>query len=391
MIIELLQLLDFLFFKGFHLLGFFFLVTMTSYIVVAYKARKHKAYRSSFKVKTTTIIPVYREIPILFEKVLRAIKNQTDQLIVVVDGKNKELETIAKKYTNNVISNDIRSGKRKAIGSILSKVKYSITILLDSDTIVEPKTIEELVKPFSNSRIGIVQSQPRVLKGFCSFSSYKLSELTERSRDIICSALNPHLIVVDGRLQAVRTKILRQVNDEWLKDYWMGKPSEIGEDRCRTRLIHKLGFRSAYQPSAVCFTKASKTFKEFVKQQLRWFRSGYKFFLKDVWEKNMPSKMYLLQSLLFYCSPLLFTFAILFDLFLLSPIEIVTFSIWLVFPLMFFGTTLITLLRQATFYGFKGVQYRYLFFFALTGLFVMYPLMLYSLITVKEQGSWGTR
>jgi len=390
MIIEWLQLLDFLSGKV-HFLILFCLTSLIFYLGISLKARQHHPFTGNFTSATTTIIPVYHEDPTLFRSVLEAIRPQTTQLIVVIDDANQRLRLIAEKYADMLFVNEKRQGKKRSISKVLNYALHPITILLDSDTIVEKNAVEEIIKPFQNSKIAIVQGQPRINnKNPGNFLAKKLSELTERSRDVICSALDPYLIVVDGRFQAVRTAILKKINQEWLNDVWFNKPSEIGEDRCRTRIIYKLGYKAAYQPTGVCYTVAPLTLQGFLKQQLRWFRSGYKFFLKDILERNFPSKTYLVQSLFFYLSPIVFTLVMLGDYLITPPLP---YHLPLVIaPLIIvIGTGLITLLKQGLYFGFRDVEYRYILLYGIVGLLLLYPLMLYALCTNKNQESWITR
>jgi len=368
--------------------------------IIGRLAKKYNPYVEEADYKTTAIVPIYNENPILLDRCLKSIRSQVDQLITVLDHPNEELINISNRYSNKTLIRKNERGKRSAIYLALNFVENPIIVLVDSDVEVIENSIKELIKPFKEPYIGIVQGHPIIplnnedhqIKNKHLHTYVNVySSLIEQCRDVTCRALNKHLIVADGRLQAIRTNLFNRIKDEWVYEKWFKKQSSIGDDRSRTRLIHKLGYSSVYQSTAICYTIAPKDFKSMIYQQLRWFRSGWKYFLKDIKELNMPTVLYTAKSFFYYLSPAVLCSIILIDLFYYPKLNFLYIPPYLIPIMSLVSISIITLLRQSLYLGFRNVKKRYITLFAVTGLFIMIPISFYALLTIWKQDKWMTR
>ena len=73
-----------------------------------------------------------------------------------------------------------RRGKAAAINDFLQVAKGDIAIIESADTITFPDTVEELVKPFKDSKIGMAGVRPIPVNsknGFVGFAVNRLWEL----------------------------------------------------------------------------------------------------------------------------------------------------------------------------------------------------------------------
>lgn len=388
---QLIQMFDMLTLKSFHLLAVFFLVTTCATAIYAIAAKNHKDVESTVSFSTSAIVPVYNENPNVLQEVLSALKKQVNQLIVVADKPTKEHTQIIKEYADDYVFNENKSGKRNALNQGLTKVKYEITLLVDSDAVLSVGAVKQILKAFSKNNVGLVQGRTFIKNDSKSKFSILMGKLTENSRDVVCRALSPHLIVADGRFQAIKTDVFKQIAPKCVSDTFLGRKMLTGDDRQRTRLVHKLGFESIYQSMATCTTIAQPTFKLFIKQQLRWMRSGYIYFMKDLVEWNIPSKLYAVKSIHYYLGPMFFVAAVVGDLFFLPPIS-VNLPVFIIPVAIVVGVSVVTLLKHLLMFGVKRVEYRWIPFFGVYGLFIAMPLMVYGLITVKKAcTSWETR
>lgn len=353
-------------------------------------AHRHKDANNNYTTLTSAIVPVYHENPNTLRAALASLKNQVNQLIVVVDEPTKETVQIIKQYADEYIINQKKNGKRSALNQGLKKVKHAITILVDSDATLAVDAVAKIIQPFKDSTIGIVQGRTYIEDGSSKVSNI-LSKVTENSRDVMCRALNSNLIVADGRFQAIRTNIFQQIASQCTTDTHLGKKILTGDDRQRTRLVNKLKYKTVYQTNAYCSTPAQPSFKLFIKQQLRWNRSGYIYFNKDIKENNIPSKIYLIKSLHYYLGPFLYIAAIVLDILILPATA--TTALWYMTPiLLLLGLTALTLLRHTLMFGIRRVEYKWLPIVGVYGLFIAMPLMIYALFTTsKACSSWETR
>lgn len=391
MLTQIFQLFDILTTHNLHALLIIFAFSTTALIIYVIAAKKHKDSTANYTEKTSTIIPVYKEKPQTLQATLTAIKPQTNQLIVIADEPNQQTKQIITSIADEYIFNNKKLSKRNALNQGLLKVKHPITLLIDSDAILSKNAVTKIIKPFGNKKVGIVQGRTYINKTNNSKLSNLISKITENSRDIMCKALNDNLIVADGRFQAIRTSLFQEIAHKCITDKFMGKKILTGDDRQRTRLANSLGYKTLYQSNATCQTEAQPTFKMFLKQQLRWNRSGYIYFFKDIKEHNIPSKLYLLKSIHYYLAPIFYLLALALDAFVLPATT--TTIIWYITPItLTIGITALTMLRQTIMFGIRKVEYKWLPILGFYGLFIAMPLMLYALVTTKKACiSWETR
>lgn len=56
---------------------------------------------------------------------------------------------------------------------------------------------------------------------------------------------------------------------------------------------------------------------------------------------------------------------------------------------MIFGCTLVSMIRQAILFG--KVDIKGSFIYGIIGFFVLFPLAVFAIFTIKKQSTWGTR
>ena len=109
--------------------------------------------------------------------------------------------------------------------------------------------------------------------------------------------------------------------------------------------------------------------------------------MQDIYDRAIPSRMYGLHSIMYYLGPFLFTLVVLLDLFMAPPLSGFTPLMSLMW--MIVGMTGIVYLRHLI--KFRGVPWIAGPFYAVTGMFLLYPLTLYAALTIRQQGRWMTR
>lgn len=380
-------------------LTFYFLpIQFIVFILLALGIRDYLAYRSKpvkysdIDPPVSVIIPTYKENPEILRKcVTTVLKNNPLEIILIHDDGRADVERIASELVGvTVISFEKRIGKRLALVEGWRRAKCDIIVQVDSDEIVEEGCFEELIKPLQNS--DVVGVQGRNIAYPCgSQIAYHLTILQELNRDLTCKAVRPTMVDVDGRINAWRKDFLVRHIEDFSNEMFLGRRSEIGDDRYLTHIANLEGKKTTYQESAVAYTASPTSLRDYVKQQLRWTRSGYKFFFLEIKDglKNV-TKFYYPSQVFFYLSAIFFTIAILHDTFLVPPIY--SFPPWSIVPVIAIGSTIISLIGVAFSGYFSGFNNSLEFLkFGVIGIFIMYPIMLYGLLTVRKQATWGTR
>ncbi len=114
------------------------------------------------------IMSLYNEEAVIEQKLLSILNSDYPkdkiQIIVGSDNSTDKTNEIVEKYTNNKETEIIfipfnqRQGKSNVINQLIEKAKGEILILTDANVFFAPDTISELVKPFSDKKIGLVDS-----------------------------------------------------------------------------------------------------------------------------------------------------------------------------------------------------------------------------------------
>lgn len=345
--------------------------------------------------RVSAIVTTYNEDPKILENCLKSIEaNNPYELIVAIDKPTKILEDIIRKYTDKIVISKERRGKRKALVEAVRMAKGDILVFSDSDVILKKNCIDELIKPFDDENICGVSTVHDIYPtggGISAYLSWKYSQIIERNRQVNDNALNNNLVVIDGRCNAYRRSIFMKYLSDFENETYFGKPCQIGDDRYLTFRINADGGKAVIQNTAMVDTAAPDSLKGFIKQQLRWARSGRKFFLREI-RTNLYSKVgwvYGLHSVTYYLSAVSFTVAILVDVmfFELPNLYLPLFAIP-IFVLT--GTTMVNIIRQKIMLGRKA-NISNSFWFGLIGLFILYPVNLYAWLTLHKQHVWLTR
>jgi hyaluronan synthase len=252
----------------------FFLVIWIRWFAVNYLALRYKPYTEKYRCRKSVIIPVVDEDPEVFTNVLRSVKKQRPQeIIVIINGpKNRDLEQVCKSIKGVVYHWTRTPGKRNAIRHGMKYATGDIIILVDSDTIWAPGMVKELIRPFHDKDVGGVTTRQRisnptvnVMTRFCDW----LEDIRAYGSLQAMSVLG-QVGCLPGRTIAFRSDILKQVMTEFMNETFLGFHKEVSDDRSLTNLVLKAGYKTVLQNTALVYTEAPKTWRKFIRQQLRW-------------------------------------------------------------------------------------------------------------------------
>jgi cellulose synthase/poly-beta-1,6-N-acetylglucosamine synthase-like glycosyltransferase len=391
---------------------FFFL---TGSLVRRYYSRKYSPYKEGLSrkdVKVSVVIPEYKEeIDILERCIKSAVESNPDEVILVYEDNRPEVKALVKKYKIrgvDVTGKNLRKRGSLVVGWLMAK--GDIIVQLDSDTVMSKQTLEEIVKPFADPKVVGVQGHPLLFRTGSKLA-FALGQIIELSRDVVCRALNGNLVVIDGKIAAYRRSFLISIMKEFLYEKW-GKMRIIGaDDRALTFFANLKGYKTVYQSTAIVYSAAQPTLYKFLLQQMRWARSGYLYFLKDLKSGLffMVTRRYRFQQITYLFGPL--SLAIAITQTVLSNVQIVnqlgqfinqlaainvplllySVSVFLFGSLLTFRTSLFLLgvdLNEVRKISLAWFEYLII---PLLGLFLIFPLMLYSMITYNKINQWLTR
>ena len=284
-------------------------------------------------------------------------------------------------------------GKRHALYRGFNMGTGEVFVTVDSDSIVNEDTLRNLVSPLvTDKNCGAVAGNIQVLNNKKALLpkmlnvSFVMSFEFKRSAE---SSLNS-VLCTPGALAAYRATAVFACLPEWIDQKFMGKASDIGEDRALTNMILSQGFSVLFQRNAYAYTNVPEDYKGLYKMFIRWGRSNVR--------ENIAMSKYVFTNfkegskfgsrLLFMTQSIKMIMSYPFLLFMLYFI--------LSHPALFLSSTLLSILITSTFpaffyakrYNLKQSFWAYSYSILYTfGLFWITP---YSIATAGKSG-WLTR
>lgn len=374
----------------------FSIFVWSAWIIRYYFSRKYKPFDSNYDGSVSIVIPVLREELDVFENCLKSIRSQSkiSELIVVIDGAEKNIEDLAKKYADKVLSYEWR-GKRPCIVDGFRSASGEILILMDSDSYYETKDgLKELIKPFSNPDVGGVTSKQKIFNPKGNI----IRRFAAWMEDVRFSIGHPAqsyfggVGCLPGRAIAIRKSHIMNHLDLFLDDRFMGEKSVVSDDRALTGYLMRDGHKTVYQSTSVVYTDCPNNWKKFIKQQLRWSRGSQRETLHNIhWlvRKNKFTAFCFITDIIV---PLMF-FAVIFEMILrhlygIDNLYNITLGIAIFIAIV--GMTFSVGVRQAVPVDYTWKEFLYLPLYCLFLTFIQTPIRVYGLMTCYEQG-WMTR
>lgn len=304
--------------------------------IVGWVFFKNKANGDVPKDLVSVIIPVYNE-ELLIEDVARAVLSSSYSNIEVIavddgstDNSGKILDAIAAENHRLRVIHKENGGKRTAVAAGFYESHGEYIVLIDSDSVVDSKAIEEFMKAFSaNPKVGGVVGDCKVLNADknlltkCqdawydyAFNIHKTTESTFGTVLCCSGCLAAYRRDAISRFIPFWEKFTVQNSDDrdltsyvmassWAKEdlaplslQLMKEMASYDDSEDRGLTAHALmEWETIYVPSALVHTEVPEKPRAYIRQQTRW-KKGYVrscFFVSAFFWKKHP-----LMALIFY-------------------------------------------------------------------------------------------
>ena len=203
-------------------------------------------------------------------------------------------------------------GKRHAQDQAIRVSRGEIVVTIDSDTIVAPDGVREIVAAFEDRRVGAVTGDVGVTNWRTNLLTrligmrYWIAFNQERAaqswfRTVLCCS---------GPLAAYRRSVLAIVWNDYVRQRFRGVLCTYGDDRHLTNLVLAAGYDTRFVPRATAITNAPETIRGYLKQQLRWNKSFYRELLWTLPFVSTRSPYMVFEIIVQTVLPLLLTLAI---------------------------------------------------------------------------------
>lgn len=231
---------------------------------------KNKTINEEYEPEVTLFVAAYNEKDYLEEKVnnSRSLNYPNDKVtqLWVTDGSDDGTPDLLKAYKDvTVLHETARNGKIAAMNRGMKHVKTPIVIFSDGNTSLGKESIREIVRLFSNPKVGCVSGEKRIYSkdadsaagaGEGMYWKYE-SQLKKWDAELYS------VVGAAGELFAIRTELWQEVEKDTLLDDFM----------ISLRTAMK-GFTIQYNPEAYAIENASANVKEELKRKIRISAGG---------------------------------------------------------------------------------------------------------------------
>jgi cellulose synthase/poly-beta-1,6-N-acetylglucosamine synthase-like glycosyltransferase/peptidoglycan/xylan/chitin deacetylase (PgdA/CDA1 family)/spore germination protein YaaH len=246
------------------------LVVVRTLIVIWLAYRFRRGPKADFAEKVSVVVAAYNEGKVIGET-LRALL-ATDyrgeiEVIAVDDGSRDETAAEVERVTQvdprvRLLQQENR-GKARALQRGLAAVRHGIVVFIDADTQCQRDTLQRLLEPFADARVGAVSGHAKVgnLRTFiarCQALEYTCGFNLDRRAYNRWNCIT----VVPGAISAVRKNAIDEAGGLSLQT--------LAEDTDLTLSLHKHRQRIVYVPGAIAWTEAPESVRTLARQRFRW-------------------------------------------------------------------------------------------------------------------------
>ena len=165
-------------------------------------------------------------------------------------------------------------GKRDAMARGAREAKHELLVFVDSDSFLDPFAVRNIVQPFKDKEMGGVSGRTDVANTYTNALT-KMQAVRYSIAFRVMKAAEGYFdaaTCLSGPLSCYRRALVLKYMDSWLNQRFLGQKATFGDDRSMTNFILRHN-RTTYQDSAVCMTIVPRSYKVFLRQQMRWKRS----------------------------------------------------------------------------------------------------------------------
>jgi len=208
------------------------------------------------------------------------------EIIVISSGSTDNTDTIVGVYERNhkkvrLVTQPERLGKASAVNLFIDVAKYEVLVLVSADVLPEKGTVESLVRPFYNHKVGMSGGRPVPTNMGDDFLGFAVKLMWKLHHEM--SIFQPKL----GEMVAFR-KVFKNIPEN----------SAVDEASIEA-IITACGYETVYVANAIVNNKGPLTMEDFKKQRRR-IAIGHLWLKKNTNYKVTSGNIPLLLWLYFY-------------------------------------------------------------------------------------------
>jgi len=239
------------------------------------------------RLRVVVAVPVYNEHPMILDRCLWALVNQSrqpDVVHVVEDGPSADYTTLRDYWLRQcpgrvrVLWTQQRENCGKKFAQSVVFVNHpeaDIFVTVDSDTTLEHRAVEEGMKPFADPRI---MSVAGVEENFNKDVNWLTRSVAVRSAYYQLTVWGTQsifgdLLVNRGTFALYRARVIREIVPAYVGETFLGRPIRLGDDAALTLFSQACG-RTVQQLSAFSLPMHPERLSHHFRQWVRWARGA---------------------------------------------------------------------------------------------------------------------
>jgi hyaluronan synthase len=279
-------------------------------------------------------------------------------------------------------------GKRAAMAAGIRATDAEVIAFVDSDSVLDPDAMRIIVQGFHNPKVGAIcghahvfnvrqnwMTKMQAVRYFVAFSVAKAAESVFGC--VTCCS---------GCFSAYRREAIMPKLDWWENQKFLGRDSTFGDDRSLTNCVLR-DWKVKYEARAISHTIVPATFRQFMRQQLRWKRSWTRESLivsRFMWRKHPVAALSVYVGILLpLVAPIIAVHSILF-----MP------AAGAGAPLLYLMGVYVMSLCYGLYYSARKPRYDALWLYGILFCFFYLAFLLwqtYYAMATTRSASWGTR
>lgn len=242
---------------------FWFCVLFIVYVYLGYplilallaRLRRKPEEYPAITPQVSILIAAYNEQDVIASKLENTLSldypHDCMQIVVAVDGSDDKTAEIVESFADRGVelSYDVRRrGKMVAINRAVPRLKHEIVVFSDANNVYAPDALTELVKPFSDPKVGGVTGSKNILEESDAHAKadglyWRYESFIKKNETRLGSCTG-----VAGEILAVRRSLFQPPPDNVINDDFF-----IGMNTLRK------GYRLVYAPAAHSYERSSLT------------------------------------------------------------------------------------------------------------------------------------
>jgi biofilm PGA synthesis N-glycosyltransferase PgaC len=232
---------------------------------------KAKPFDTSYEPEVTLVIPAFNEQDYIAEKAQNSLELEYPKsklrILFITDGSNDDTPGILKNIDGvEVTHEDVRAGKSAAENRAMTLVNTPIVVFCDANTYLNPACIRNLVRHYTDPKVGAVSGEKRVLSKGADTASAAGEGLYWKYESTLKKWDSELLTIVGaaGELISFRSDLVQDLETDTILD-----------DFIQTMRICQQGYTVKYEPDSFAAETASDNVKEELKRKVRIAAGGW--------------------------------------------------------------------------------------------------------------------